>query len=66
VSLYSSAAFYSFLIAPEREADRLRRGFPLLPAISFCGLGGVLSARRIASSRRRAVSSSLYWSSSLW
>jgi hypothetical protein len=65
VSLYGSADSYSFLIALEREVDRLRGGLPLLPAISFCGLGGVLSARWIASSRRRAVSSSLYWSSSL-
>jgi hypothetical protein len=64
VSLYVSADIYSFLIALDREVDRLR-GLPLLPAISFCGLGGVLSARRIAPSRRRAVSSSLYWSSLL-
>jgi hypothetical protein len=56
VSLSGSANSYFFSIGRERF-DRLRGGLPLLPAISFCGLGGVLTARRIASSRRRAVSS---------
>jgi hypothetical protein len=59
VSLYSSGVSYFFSIGRER-LDRLRGGLPLLPTISFCGLGRVLSARRIASSRRRAVSSGLY------
>jgi hypothetical protein len=62
VSLRVSAAFYFFSIGREREA-RLPPRFPLLPAISFCDLGGVLSARRIAASRLRAVSSGVYWSS---
>jgi hypothetical protein len=55
-----SAVFYFFSIDRNREGVRLRRGLPLVPMISFCGLGGVFSARRIASSRRRAVSSALY------
>jgi hypothetical protein len=53
---------YCFLAA--RDFVGARRFRPLLPAMSLCGLGGVLSARRIASSRRRAVSSGLYCSSS--
>jgi hypothetical protein len=63
VSLCGSDVSYFF--STDRECDdRLRGGLPLLPAISFCGLGGVLSARWIAASRRRAVSSGLYWSDS--
>jgi hypothetical protein len=48
------------MVDPEREG-RLRGVLPLLPAISFCGFGGLLRARRIASSRRRAVSSGVWW-----
>jgi hypothetical protein len=60
VSWHGSAAFYFFSTDRKREGVRLRRGLPLVPTISFCGLGGVFNARWIASSRRRAVSSGLY------
>jgi hypothetical protein len=61
VSWCAYAISYCFLAG--RDLAGARRLRPL-PAISLCGLGGVLSARRIASSRRRAVSSGEYRSSS--
>jgi hypothetical protein len=45
----------------DEQAAALER--ELTATIDGCGLGGVLSALRIASSRRRAVSSGLYCSS---
>jgi len=41
-------------------AERFCLARPTLPTISFCGLGGVVRARRSASVARRSVSSSLY------
>jgi hypothetical protein len=63
VSWCVCASSYCFSTDRDFAGGRFFRVRPLLPTISLCGLGGVLSARRIASSRRRAISSGVYCSS---